>query len=232
MLLGKRAKDLTGHKFGSLIAIKPSHKDTSNTLHWEFKCDCGATHVARGNVISNQAKKNIPNIPSCGCVELRNKTKHGFRTSTNTHPAYRVYRGIMSRCYDVNTYTYKWYGAVGVTICSQWKDNPEAFVKWAINNGWKPGLHIDKDIICEEKNISPHIYSPETCQWITAKVNVGFATNRSNFGKHPNVKLSQAKVDEIELKYFSGQETNMSELARNYGVNPSSIRKILKLAKQ
>ena len=135
---------------------------------------------------------------------------------------------MMSRCYDTNCPEYKWYGAIGVTVCDEWKGNPEAFVKWSLENGWAKGLHIDKDILSEAKGIHPHIYSPETCQWVDARTNVGFATNRSNYGKHPNVKLSQKQVDEILAAYHSGQ-ANGPELARHYGVNTSTIYRLIKL---
>ena len=195
---------------------------------WRYRCKCGAIHIARANTIAHQSKKGDHEIPSCGCVELARKTKHGFRKVNNTHPAYRAYRGMMSRCYDPNCSEYKWYGAKGVTVCDEWKDNPEAFVKWSLENGWAKGLHIDKDILSEAKGIHPHIYSPETCQWIDAKKNVGFVINRSNYGKHPNVKLSQEQVDDILTAYKSGL-TKGPELARQYGVNTSTIYRIIKL---
>ena len=222
MELSRFNQDLTNLKFGSLTALKPTHKDNSNNVFWDFLCDCGKTHNARGNTVKYQSKKGITKVPSCGCVELAGKTKHGFRTVKNTHPAYQAYRRMMSCCYDKNSYGYRWYGAVDVTISDEWKDKPEVFVKWAIENGWQKGLHIDKDILCKEKGIFPHVYSPDTCQWVTAKVNVGFATNRDNYGKHPNVKLSHDEVAEIERLYFSGEITNQSELARLFNLQSSS----------
>lgn len=231
-MLSARSKDITGQRFGSLVAIKPTHK-VNSMWYWDFQCDCGKVHNARANTVAHQSKLNKPMIPSCGCVELANKTNHGFRKAKYTHPAYAAYRSIMNRCYNANEPLYKWYGAVGVTICDEWKNNPEGFVQWSIENGWEPGLHIDKDILCEQQGISPHIYSPNTCQWVKPQVNVAFATNRNNFGKHPNVRLSNEQVAEIEQLYFSGQQTNMSELARQYGLlSPSSISRLIRLAKQ
>ena len=135
----------------------------------------------------------------------------------------------MSRCYNPNAKDYKRYGALGVTVADCWKDNPEAFVKWSLENGWAKNLHIDKDIKCKAMGIYPHIYSPDTCTWTTAKLNIAEATNRTNYGKHPNVKLSQEEVDEILHLYFSGEVTNQSELARMYGVYPSSIGRLIRL---
>ncbi|MDA3806555.1 MAG: hypothetical protein PF440_01465 [Thiomicrorhabdus sp.] len=227
-LLSSRTRNLTGVRFGSLVAVEPHHKGTNNTLYWLFECDCGNQHVARGNTIKYEANQCIAGVPSCGCVELANKTKHGFRKAKDTHPAYRAYRGMHSRCYNINDPAYKWYGAKGVTVCKEWHNNPEAFILWSLANGWEKGLHIDKDILCKQQGTTKHVYSPSTCQWVTAKVNVGDATNRKNFGKHPNIKLSTDQVTEILNKYHTGAETNQSELARQYGVTSSSISLIIR----
>lgn len=229
--LGKRTKDITGMKFGSLTAIEFAHVD-NRQAYWKFKCDCGNIHTARSNTVNYVCKKyNDPQLPSCGCIELARKTKHGYRKAKDTHPAYRAYRGMMSRCYDTNNSGYKWYGAIGVTVCNEWKDNPEAFVKWSIENGWSKGLHIDKDILCKAKGIYPHIYSPNTCQWVKPQVNVSEATNRNNYGKHPNIRLSQEQVDKIIELYNSNDKITYVELAEMYGLkSPSSIARLIKLA--
>ena len=227
-----RTLDITGKKFGSLTALRLSHV-RNGMAHWEYLCDCGNTHIARANTVTYRAvREQNSELPSCGCVELRMKTKHGFRKVKDTHPCYRAYGSMMSRCEDSNNPTSKWYKDKGVTVCSEWLNSPEVFVEWSLANGWKPGLHIDKDIICEAKGISPKVYSPETCQWVSAKTNVGFSTNRHNFGSHPNVRLSQESVDEILRLYHSGEITNKSELARMYGLkSPSSIGRLIELNK-
>lgn len=228
--------DLTGLKFGSLTAVKLHHQDSKGNAFWEYKCQCGNTHIARANTVtyqSKQYKNKNPSVPSCGCANLKAVTKHGYRKKDNTHSAYRAYRGIMSRCYNLNDAEYKWYGAVGVTICDEWKNNPKAFIEWSLNNGWNKGLHIDKDIICNQLNIKPHIYSPDTCLWVTPQRNVSEATNRKNYGKHPNIKLSQTQVDEILHLYFSEQITNCNKLAKMFGVKSSStIYRLIKIEKE
>lgn len=228
-----KISDLTGQKFGSLTAVKYVYSK-KGMAYWEFECKCGKSHIARGNTVKYVSKKalqkNDLELPSCGCVELSRKTKHGLRKITNTHPLYKIYNGMMDRCYNPNSTAYKWYGENGVTVCPEWKHNPQAFIEWGIQNGWQKGLHIDKDILCKEKNIKPHIYSPDTCQFISVKRNVSEATNRSNYGKHPNIKLSQEQVDEIMDYYLSGEITNKAELARMYGLksNSSILRLIRK----
>ena len=224
-----RIKDITGIKFGSLTAIKVAYVK-NRAAYWEYSCVCGKTHIARANNVAHRAtSQNDPELPSCGCIEVARKTKHGFRKANDTHPAYRAYRSMMDRCYNPNANDYKWYGALGVTVADCWKDNPEAFVKWSLENGWDKDLHIDKDIKCKARGIYPHIYSPDTCTWTTAKINIAESANRTNYGKRPNIKLSQEEVDEILHLYSSGEVTNQSELARMYGLSQSSIRRLLQL---
>lgn len=226
-----RKKDITGQKFGSLTAISHDHVGSNHQAFWQYHCACGKLHIARANTVAHASRKGDPELPSCGCVEMARKTRHGFRQAKKTHPAYRVWRGMLSRCYDPNTPGFRWYGAVGVTVCDEWRTDPEAFIRWSLGSGWSKGLHIDKDILCDAKGIHPHTYSPETCQWVSAKVNVGHATNRTNHGKHPNVKLSQEQVDDI-LHLYQNQHKTGVELAAQYGVANTTVYRILKLAKE
>lgn len=219
--------DISNQVFGSLTAIRFSHKDSIGNAYWEYSCKCGKSHTARANTIKYQAKKYNNSIePSCGCINLSKVIKHGYRSQGTKHPLYGVYNGMMTRCYDENSPNYKWYGALGVTVCEEWKSNPIAFIQWAEQTNWIKGLHIDKDILCEELGIVPHVYSPNTCQFVTAKINVGFATNRDNFGIHPNVKLSHQDV--IEIKYLYSHGYTGVEIADMYSVNSSSIYAVLR----
>lgn len=73
---------------------------------------------------------------------------------------YIVWRGAKERCTNPNHKNYalykdKWY--------SGW-DASDEFITWAKENGYKEGLTIDR--------IDPNKgYSPENCQFITAKEN-------------------------------------------------------------
>ena len=45
-------------------------------------------------------------------------------------------------------------------------------------------LVLDKDIICEKENISPKIYSPKTCMWVTVAENNNEMNKRVEDAKH------------------------------------------------
>lgn len=71
-------------------------------------------------------------------------------------PLYSVWQTMKQRCINPRCRGYRWYGAKGITLCEEWQ-NPESFYEWAINNGYKPGLTIDR--------INPSEgYSPNNCR--------------------------------------------------------------------
>lgn len=123
-----------------------------------YKCKCGNEIEAYiGNVKSGKTL-------SCGCHKKSVKTniKHGL----SDHPLYSVWENMTSRCYNKKVRSYNSYGGRGVSVCKEWLENPEKFIRWGIDNGWKSGLQLDKDKIGNGL-----LYSPEICVFITPKEN-------------------------------------------------------------
>lgn len=73
---------------------------------------------------------------------------------------YDTWLNMKSRCYKKNNKRYKDYGARGITICEDWKNDFVNFYTWAINNGCKKGLSLDR--INNDGN-----YEPKNCKWST-----------------------------------------------------------------
>lgn len=79
---------------------------------------------------------------------------------------YGVWREINRRCNSPNDCNYKKYGAKGITVCDEWLRDCDGgengfinFMNWALNNGYKIGLTIDR--------INPYKgYSPDNCRWV------------------------------------------------------------------
>ena len=42
---------------------------------------------------------------------------------------------MKQRCYNKNSPDYKNYGARGIEVCKEWRENSKLFVKWAKENG-------------------------------------------------------------------------------------------------
>lgn len=128
------------------------------------ECECGIikifwlTHLLGGKT------------KSCGCLLKThpNKKTHGL---TN-HKLYSVWSDMKNRCYNKNFRQYKNYGGRGVRVCRKWKNNFMSFYNWAIQNGWRPGLQLDKDIIPLKLGTANNLYSPNTCCFVTQSENI------------------------------------------------------------
>lgn len=82
------------------------------------------------------------------------------------------YVQMLIRCYDKDCTAYKHYGAKGITVCDEWLNSPDSFIKWCEENGFDENKVLDKDILCDNLKIYPKIYSPSTCQFLTSKENM------------------------------------------------------------
>ena len=79
----------------------------------------------------------------------------------------RIFKGMKGRCYNKKLKDYRWYGAKGIKVCDEWLDNPKSFEDWALSNGYKKGLSIDRKNELKD-------YSPENCRWITLSDNAKY----------------------------------------------------------
>jgi len=86
---------------------------------------------------------------------------------------YQVWLHIRERCYNENDKSFANYGGRGIFVCDEWRSSYFNFKAWAINNGYKKGLEIDRI----ENNGG---YCPENCRFVTRDVN---ANNKRNSRK-------------------------------------------------
>ena len=118
------------------------------------------------------------------CAVTIANTTHG---ESNT-PLHHVYTSMINRCEKTYDSSYDRYGAKGVTVCAEWKESYETFRDWALANGYRKGLAIDKDRLCDLYKLEYKIYSPGTCEWVTAKENSHRSSTRVH--KNGNTKIS------------------------------------------
>lgn len=93
--------------------------------------------------------------------------KHGLYGSK----LYRLRFDIINRCENPKEHNYKYYGGRGIKVCREWKESPKAFLEWAMANGYKEGLEIDR--IDVNGN-----YEPGNCHFITHKENCAIGKRR------------------------------------------------------
>jgi hypothetical protein len=129
-----------------------------------------------------------------------NLTKRNRRVShgASNSRLYKVYQGIMTRCYNPNARQYKHYGGKGVKVCLEWKYNPKAFFAWALANGYDPNAARNE---CTIDRINPDgDYEPSNCRWVNQKEQCNNKTNNRNV-------------------VFNGKEMSVSQFAEMIGID-------------
>ena len=147
--------ELKGQRFGKLTVIEKAEKQGTSQL-WFCRCDCGKTVKIRANGLVRLGRD------SCGCETSRKISEARFLHGETNSLLYSVWRGMKKRCLVPTARGYKNYGGRGIRICDEWKDDYLAFKNWALNNGYKNGLTIDR--INNNGN-----YEPSNCRFTDYK---------------------------------------------------------------
>lgn len=192
-------KDISGQRFGRLVAISYQGSDKFRRAVWLCKCDCGKEKM----VVYEGLKKG--STKSCGCLhdEVSKKrmaefaTKHGG----SGERLYWVWYHMKERCEKERAYAYSDYGGRGIKVCPEWHDYA-AFRKWALENGYDATA---KSHYCTIDRIDVNgDYCPENCRWVDSEV--------QNNNRRDNVRYD-----------FQGQSKTIPQWAKEYGISKKTV---------
>jgi len=100
---------------------------------------------------------------SCGCFSRDNVIARNTTNGLAGHPLHKVHYHMIERCYNPDDKSYKDYGARGIKICDEWLNDFDTFYSWAMDNGWKSNLRMDR--IDNDGN-----YLPINCRFVNGVV--------------------------------------------------------------
>ena len=188
--------DLTDQHFGRLTAQEPAGHDKDGSVMWLCLCECGATVRVRARSLWSG------NTRSCGCLQ-KEKARQTLRAAITTHGGcgtrlHGIYRNMKQRCDNAANPAYESYGGRGITVCEEWAQSFEKFRDWALANGYRDDLTLDR-----KENDGP--YSPDNCRWATMKQQAN--NRRSN-----------------RVFSYNGESHDLAEWAKLTGIKYNTLR--------
>ena len=147
-------KDITGLKFGRLIALECIHGKKGDGCSWRCVCDCGNYHTVKSIALRYGQTK------SCGCLRKEvTGAKHRTHGKAGTNE-YTIWVDIKKRCFNPKHKFYHHYGGRGLTLCERWLD----FANFLSDMGHRPSRKHSIERIKNDVG-----YEPSNCRWATQK---------------------------------------------------------------
>lgn len=209
--MGSTLIDLTGQTFGRLKVIRRAPNRGKQT-YWACECNCGEHTLKeyRGGDLKNG------HVKSCGCLKRENDIRliaeYNHSCGNELHDMYdtrlySIWTSMKKRCLNENCDRYKDYGERGIEICDEWKNSFKSFYSWAINNGYRDDLSI-------ERKDNDEGYNPDNCTWIpleyqarNTRNTVRLEINGELYTLHELSDATGIPYQIIRSRYYSGWDT-------------------------
>ena len=199
--------DLTGQRFGRLLAMSSTNKKRGSSFIWELLCDCGSnTFVSVSDIKSGHTQ-------SCGCLgkerRIKSRVTHGHSKGHKTSTEYRIWCGMCQRVRDKKQSNYKYYGGRGIKVCKRWL----TFENFLEDMGKRPA-NRSLDRINNNKN-----YCKENCRWATLSEQARNKRTTKLISYQGEIKTLADWAESFNIKY----DTLHDRLKKGWSIEKSLI---------
>lgn len=159
--MATKLRDVSGERYGRLVAIDEAARLAGERRVWRFKCDCGTTCVKRLDQVLMGVTK------SCGCLQKETASitsqTHGLTMSVDGDKTYNLWSNIKRRCYDESTGRFHRYGGRGIFLQDSWVNDPVGFSTYVRS---LDGFSMEKSLDRVDNNLG---YVEGNLRWATPK---------------------------------------------------------------
>lgn len=181
---------LIGQRFGRLTVTAAAGSDHNGKTTWRVECGCGKVLVAVGSRLRDGQTK------SCGCLQRDTVSKRNHKHGLSHSPEHKIWRGIIARCENSNEQSFQYYGARGIKMHPEWRDDFMAFLR---DIGPRPSSRHEIDRIDVNGN-----YAPGNVRWTLPSIQ----------------RLNQRRTKQYTA---NGKTMSMSEWAKETGISVQTI---------
>lgn len=186
-----------GKRVGKLTLISREYVDTKSygkRWEWTCKCDCGNLRKVYTFRLGSQNHGKYMNsgVQDCGnhtkeklsAIGKKGKKSKDSISDANESSDYRKlyikWVDMNKRCYNEKSSNYHSYGARGISVCPEWRNDYNKFKEWAISVGYKPTNNRSEQTL-DRIDVNGN-YEPNNCRFVTSKV--------QNLNKRNTVKFT------------------------------------------
>lgn len=191
-----RVLDLTGVRFGRLVAIRQDGfvmAGREKKRAWLCQCDCGCTKQLPTGALRSG------NTTSCGCLHKEQLAarsyRHGASHGRDGSRTYSAWCAMKSRCNNPANIGYANYGGRGIRVHPEWDASYKAFER---DMGKCPHGHSIERLDADKG------YEPGNCEWQPR--------SQQNVNKRNSVWID-----------LDGERMNLVEACRRAGIHYSYV---------
>lgn len=178
-----------GLTYGRLTVIKRADTPLGvkgRAYYFLCLCSCGTEKLVAINNLASGAVK------SCGCSRIKSNPRYKM-------PEYKIYKGMLARCYCETNTDFHHYGGRGISVCDEWRKSFDTFLA---DMGRRPDGHsIERD------DVDGH-YEPKNCRWIPTE-------HQSRNRRDTSIRIGSV-FGRLTVKAFADLVTMPSCKMRNY----------------